>query len=905
MKTHVTSRVSATVWLTARGWKPFAFQRQVWAAMARGQSGLLHATTGSGKTFAVWLGALQALVETKDKPSRADKSAQTDSTKQENPGARQGARSKPTAAPLTVIWITPMRALAADTLRALQEPLAEMAPHWSAGARSGDTTSGERSAQDRRLPTVLVTTPESLSVLLARADAADTLGRTRLVVVDEWHELMGNKRGVQTQLAIARLRRCNPALMVWGMSATLGNLDQARHTLLGPGCEGVLVQGKTPKRLIVDTLLPPRTDRFPWAGHLGISMLPQVVDEIEHSGSTLVFTNTRSQAELWYQALLDARPDWAGLIALHHGSLDRGVREWVEAGLKSGALRAVVCTSSLDLGVDFLPVERVLQIGSPKGIARLLQRAGRSGHAPGRPSRITIVPTHALELIEGAAARDAVAAGHIEAREVPRQPLDVLVQHLVTVALGGGFLPDELLAEVRSTAAYAQLGDADWAWCLAFVRQGGEALGAYPDFHRVQPDASGVWRVPDARLARRHRMNIGTIVSDASMAVQFVGGARLGQVEESFAARLKPGDCFLFAGRLLELVRVHEMTAWVKRAHGQRPAVPRWNGGKMPLSTTLADAVVDQLEQVAGGHHRAPELRAARDLLAVQREWSALPTRQQLLAEVLHSREGTHLFLYPFAGRHVHLGLGGLIAWRVARSSPTTFSIAVNDYGFELLSPTHTDWTELLPQVLLNNVGEDALRREVLDSLNAGELAQRRFREIARVSGLVFQGHPGEQRSSRQLQASSRLFWEVFRQYDPANRLLHQAEQELLALELDMARLQAALARMATQTLMLHTLDRPTPFAFPLMVERFREKFSNENVAERIARMVAQLEKAADGKTRKRTRGKEHFSEVDEAGDAQAVLDTLDFGRDNPASQRPGERRPRRERKPSRPLPPL
>lgn len=908
MKVPVPSPISATAWLTARGWKPFPFQRQVWTAMARGQSGLLHATTGSGKTFAVWLGALQALVDAKASRSKASESVRSTSTENECPAARQNTRAQPAAAALTVIWITPMRALAADTLRALKEPLAEMAPHWSAGARSGDTASGERSAQDRRLPTVLVTTPESLSVLLARADASDTLGRTCLVVVDEWHELMGNKRGVQMQLAMARLRRWNPGLMVWGMSATLGNLDVARHTLLGPGCEGVLVQGKTPKRLTVDTLLPPHTDRFPWAGHLGIGMLPQVVQEIEGSGSTLVFTNTRSQAELWYQALLDARPDWAGVIALHHGSLDRSVREWVEAGLKGGALRAVVCTSSLDLGVDFLPVERVLQIGSPKGIARLLQRAGRSGHAPGRPSRITIVPTHALELIEGAAARDAVAAGHIEAREVPHQPLDVLVQHLVTVALGGGFMPEELLTEVRSTAAYAKLSDADWAWCLAFVHQGGEALGAYPDFHRVQVDGNGVWRVPDARLARRHRMNIGTIVSDASMSVQFVGGARLGQVEESFAARLKPGDCFLFSGRLLELVRVHEMTAWVKRAHGQRPAVPRWNGGKMPLSTTLADAVVEQLERFSTDQNLAPELRAARDLLALQAQWSALPTRQQLLAEVLHSREGTHLFLYPFAGRHVHLGLASLIAWRVARDSPTTFSMAVNDYGFELLSPTHTDWAELLPQTLLTPRSADSLRTDVLESLNAGELAQRRFREIARVSGLVFQGHPGEQRSSRQLQASSRLFWEVFRQYDPGNRLLHQAEQELLALELDMARLQAALARMSKQTLMLQPLERPTPFAFPLMVERFREKFSNENLAARIARMVAQLEQAASGKARKAFRkaaADAHATEAEEALAVRAVLDTLDFGRDSPASQRAGDRRSRRERKPSRPLPPL
>jgi ATP-dependent Lhr-like helicase len=346
----------------------------------------------------------------------------------------------------------------------------------------------------------------------------------------------------------------------------------------------------------------------------------------------------------------------------------------------------------------------------------------------------------------------------------------------------------------------------------------------------------------------------------------------------------------------------------VKRAHGQRPAVPRWNGGKMPLSTTLADAVVEQLERFATDQNPAPELRAARDLLALQAQWSALPTRQQLLAEVLHSREGTHLFLYPFAGRHVHLGLASLIAWRVARDSPTTFSMAVNDYGFELLSPTHTDWAELLPQTLLTPRSADSLRTDVLESLNAGELAQRRFREIARVSGLVFQGHPGEQRSSRQLQASSRLFWEVFRQYDPGNRLLHQAEQELLALELDMARLQAALARMSKQTLMLQPLERPTPFAFPLMVERFREKFSNENLAARIARMVEQLEQAASGKARKAFRkaaADAHATEAEEALAVRAVLDTLDFGRDSPEFRHAGDRRSRRERKPSRPLPPL
>ena len=873
-----TVKAALDAWFAARGWKPFKFQREVWKAIADGNSGMLHATTGAGKTYAVWLGALQVFSQARKETAR------------------------PAAPPLTVLWLTPMRALAADTLRALKQPLealgAEVHP-WSAGARSGDTSSAERSAQNERLPTVLVTTPESLSLLLARADAGDVLGRVKMVVADEWHELLGNKRGVQVQLALARLRRWNPGLAIWGMSATLGNLQEAMHALLGHE-NGVLVQGQVPKKLVIDSLLPGRAERFPWGGHLGLTMLPQVIDEIAASSTTLVFTNTRSQAEIWYQAMLEARPEWAGTIALHHGSLDREVREWVELGLKNGELKAVVCTSSLDLGVDFLPVERVLQIGSPKGVARLLQRAGRSGHAPGRPSRVTLVPTHSIEMVEGAAARTAIAAGHIEARHSPDQPLDVLVQHLVTVALGGGFVPDALYDEVRGTAAYAALSRESWQWCLDFVSQGGPSLAAYPDYRRAVPDAQGVWRVPDARLARRHRMNIGTIVSDASMSVQYMGGGKIGNVEESFVARMKPGDCFLFGGRLLELVRIHDMTAWVRRATGKRAAVPRWSGGRMPLSNTLADAVVRQLALAGEAHYDSPELQCVRPLLEIQQQWSALPTPQTLLAETLTTREGSHLFLYPFAGRHVHLGLASLLAWRVAQHEARTFSIAVNDHGFELLSATGIDWPTLLPQVLRLPQSEGAadaravLLQEVLASLNAGELAQRRFREIARVSGLVFQGYPGEKRSSRQLQASSSLFWEVFRKYDPTNRLLLQAEQELLSQELEIGRLGASLGRMATQQLVLKPLERPTPFSFPLMVELFREKLSNENVADRIARMVEQLEKAAGG--------------VVTAGGVARVKNTLAFGQEGPGkpmAPRRERRRPSRRSGPARPLPPL
>ncbi|MBL8505662.1 MAG: ligase-associated DNA damage response DEXH box helicase [Methylobacillus glycogenes] len=831
-------------WFAGHGWQPFPFQQQVWQAVAQGQSGLLHATTGAGKTYAVWMAAIERFALNKPAPITAAASVSA-----EKPATT--SKRKPPSQGLTLLWITPMRALAADTERALSAPLQQLNLDWSIGLRTGDTNSAERARQSRRLPTALITTPESLTLLLTRPDAAAIFASLKMVVVDEWHELIGNKRGVQLQLALARLRRWQASLITWGLSATLGNLQHAMEVLIpapshSSSAPPVLVQGKLAKQLLIDTLLPPGIERFPWAGHLGLRMLPQVIAEIESSANSLIFTNTRSQCEIWYQALLEARPDWAGLIALHHGSLDRNVREWVESGLKAGTLKAVVCTSSLDLGVDFLPVERVLQIGSPKGVARLMQRAGRSGHAPGRASRLTVVPTHALELIESVAAQDAIAAGLIEARQSPRKPLDVLVQHLVTIALGGGFIADDLLAEVRSCYAYQNLSAEEWRWALAFVQHGGESLTAYPDYRRAIPDEHGVWHVPDAHLARRHRMSIGTIVSDSSMMVKFwskgASGKSLGSVEENFIARLKPGDHFLFAGRLLELVRVHEMTAFVRKATGKKAAIPRWNGGRLPLSTELATAMVARMDAAAHGHVDGPEMQLIQPLLQVQSNWSALPTNTHLLAESLHSREGWHLFLYPYAGRSVHLGLASLLAWRAGKHQPNTFSIAVNDYGLELLSAVAVDWASIFQHDIFST---ENLLRDVIESLNAGELAQRRFREIARISGLVFAGFPGAHKSAKQVQASSSLFYDVFSKYDPHNLLLTQAQQEVLQQELEIARLSATLQQLQSKQIQLMKIKRPTPFAFPLLVERFRESSSSEKLADRIARMVSELEKAA------------------------------------------------------------
>ena len=869
----------AETWFAGRGWAPFSFQRQVWAAMAEGRSGLLHATTGAGKTYAVALGALgrAAGLGVALRAAETALPAAPASDGAVKPRRRSGSAT--TAPPLGVLWLTPMRALAADTQTALAAPLASLAPAWTLGLRTGDTPAAERARQDRRLPTVLVTTPESATLLLTRAEAQALLAGIHTVVVDEWHEMVGNKRGVQVQLLLARLAAWGraagrPGLLVWGLSATLGNLDGAMAMLLGPQPPGdappLLVRGHIDKTLLIDTLLPAKPGRFSWAGHLGAQMQQPVVDEITRTaaegGVTLVFTNVRSQAESWYQLLLAARPEWAGRIALHHGSLDKSVRAWVEAGLKAGSLLAVVATSSLDLGVDFLPVSRVLQIGSAKGVARLLQRAGRSGHQPGRASRITLVPTNTLELAEALAARRAVAAGQVEPRHAPDAPLDVLVQHLVSVALGGGFVADALLNELRLAWSYQALSRDDFQWALDFVVRGGASLGAYPDFHRVVL-TDGRYTVPDRGIALRHRLQVGTIVGESAMLVKWwskaaSGGASLGQVEESFIARLKTGDCFVFGGRMLEYVRTQDMVAFVRKASGKRGVVPSWSGGKMPLSSELAAAtlavLVDAGQRLATSATQPaaavpdsppaglePELHAAWPMLQAQARLSQLPAAGALLVEQWHSREGHHVFIYPFAGRHVHLGLASLLAWRLSAQQPNTFSISVNDYGFELLAALDLDVTSVLDQTVF--ASGPGLLADVLASLNSGELARRRFREIARVAGLVFTGYPGAPKSTRQLQASSGLFYDVFRQYDPANRLLGQADAEVLAQELDVRQLAASLDRLRTQRISAVTLAAPSPFALALMVERFREQLSTEKLADRLARIVADAQVVLDG----------------------------------------------------------
>ena len=822
---HPTTEQIIADFYANRGWTTFPFQQAAWEAYQQGASGLIHAPTGMGKSYAAWLGPLMAWMDEYPDPT-SWKNMQ--------------------APPLTVLWITPLRALATDTMATLQAAIAEMGLPWTIEKRTGDTGSAAKARQRTKPPTAMVTTPESLSLLLSYPESHTLFRHLQCVVVDEWHELLTSKRGVQTELALARLRRWQPSLRVWGLSATLGNLDEALAVLMGASdmlqTPPRLIAGHTPKELRVDTLIPADIERFPWAGHLGARLLPEVVDAVLSARTTLIFTNTRAQTELWFQAILNAYPGLAGEIALHHGSLDPTLRADIEDRLREGRLRCVVCTSSLDLGVDFSPVDQVIQVGSPKGIARLMQRAGRSGHQPGAVSRVLCVPTHAFELVEFAAARDAIEENCIEARPPLHKPLDVLAQHLVTLALGGGFDACALLEEVRATHAYRDLSGAEWSWALGFVSTGGNALRAYEQYNKLAAQ-DGIYRPTTRQVAQYHRMSIGTITSDSMVKLSFLKGGSLGSIEESFVARLRPGDRFIFAGRVLELVLVKEMTAYVRKAADPRGLVPRWMGSRMPLSSQLAGAVQMQLSAARAERYNSPEMAAVRPLLELQRRWSHIPAPGELLIEAAKTRDGHHLFVYPFAGRLVHEGLSTLVAFRMARETPRTLSAFATDYGFELLSPTPI---ELTAPAWRRYLSAEHLLPDVLACVNGTELARRQFRDIARVAGLIFSGYPGGRKSTRQLQASSGLLFDVFAQYDPDNLLLDQARREVLQQQLDLVRLEVTLANIAHQEITQVRTKRLTPMAFPIWAERIRTQVSSEDWTSRVQRMVLELERAAE-----------------------------------------------------------
>ncbi|WP_425390898.1 ligase-associated DNA damage response DEXH box helicase [Ekhidna sp.] len=807
-------------WFSSKNWKSFEFQRKTWQAYLDGKSGLLNAPTGSGKTYALWIPCVLEFLKHNEKHD-----------------------VKPE---LQILWITPLRALAKDIHSAMQSFCDDMDVRWKIGLRTGDTTTSERQKQKKSAPQALVITPESLHVLLSQSDYPNYLKNVKSIVVDEWHELIGTKRGVATELAISRLKKITQEnLKIWGISATIGNLPQAKRVLLGEDLkkEAVTIKAEIDKEIIVESILPDEVERFPWSGYLGTRLLDKVIPIIKRSKTTLLFTNTRSQTELWYQAILKEAPDLAGVIAMHHGSMDQNIRNWVEDALHAGKLKLVVCTSSLDLGVDFRPVDTVIQIGGPKGVSRFQQRAGRSGHGPGEVSQIYFVPTHSLELIEGAALRDAIKEEKFEQRKPLEKCMDVLVQYLVTLSVSGGFRPLEILEEIKQTYCFRLMTADEYNWALEFITTGGSTLGEYDEFARVYND-DGVYKIVNKKAALRHKLSIGTIVGDPAMNVKFITGGHLGTVEESFVSKLNPGDTFWFAGQNLEFIRIKDMTVLVKKSKKKSGKTPAWGGGRLPLSSLLSDQIRIKLQASVDDKYESDEMQKIKPILDLQRKMSIIPGVDTLLIEKVETDYGHHLFFFTFEGMFVHEVLGGLIAYRLSKNQKITFSISMNDYGFELLSDQEVAIEEALE---LDLFSEENLFEDLNQSINMTEMAQRTFRDVATIAGLIFQGYPGKTVRARHLQASSGILYKVFATYDENNLLIKQAIDEVMNLQLDQSRFMEAMRRISKQKIVLKEVQKPTPFAFPILVSLIRrQKLSNEEVTDRILKMQMELERAFD-----------------------------------------------------------
>jgi len=837
-----------TEWLAQKGYHPFLFQEQTWQHILKNESGLVNAPTGCGKTFSVFLGAV-----IKHLNDRIDgKKVQTG---------------------LQLLWITPLRALAKDIGRAMEEVIVELQLPWRVGIRNGDTPLAERERQKKQMPEVLIITPESLHLLIAQKGYATVFRSLQIIAVDEWHELLGSKRGVQVELAISRIVGSKKSIVskevdskeivpsettdsrlstndyrpsIWGISATIGNLDEAKDVLMSPLQKtGVIVKANMDKRIEVESIFPDEIEKYPWAGHLGIKLAHKLIPIIEKSRTTLIFINTRGMSETWYQTLLNICPDLAGSIALHHGSVDMELRIWVEENLHSGKLKAVVCTASLDLGVDFRPVETVVQVGSPKGVARFLQRGGRSGHSPDAISKIYFLPTHSLELAEAAALKKAITDGIIESRRPMLLCFDVLIQFLNTLAVSDGFLPGEIFEEIRSTYCYRDLSQEEWEQVLHFISSGGKALQQYDDYKKIEIE-DGVYKIKSRRMALRHRLHIGTIVSEAMMKVRFIQGGYVGVIEEWFISRLQPGDVFTLAGRNLEFVMIKELTAYVRKSNSKKSIVPSWQGGRMPLSANLGKILRETFDRKSETtittkyDLQEPELEALEPLFELQKQLSHVPKRNELLIEHIETDDGFHLFVYPFEGRLVHEAMAAILAWRISRIRPITFSFAMNDYGFELLSdqPIPVDDTNVYELFSPENLLADIQR-----SVNSTEMARRKFRDVAVIGGLIFQGYPGEQKKARHLQASASLLFNVFNEYEPGNLLLRQSYQEVLDQQMEEARLRDMLERIQRSKIIITFPQRLTPFCFPVKVDSMREDLSSEKLEDRVKKMQLQLER--------------------------------------------------------------
>ena len=802
---------SVEQWFKSQNWEVQAFQKQCWKAYSQGKSGMLHAPTGSGKTYALWGGIVEEM-----------------------------SRSKILPKGLHALWITPLRALGVEIQNATQKMISDINPELQVGLRTADTPQSQRTKLLKTPPFGLVTTPESLHVLLGNKEHQKYFKQLRVVVVDEWHELLGSKRGVQVELALVYLRSIIPNLRVWGISATLGNKELAREILLGPTDNFTVVEAKIQKKIRVHSLLPKTMERFPWHGHLGTQLLPQVLKIIEKNKSTLIFTNTRAQCEIWFHRLLDEAPNLAGSIAMHHGSIDKKIRLWVEESLRNEALKVVVCTSSLDLGVDFSPVENCIQIGSPKGIGRFIQRAGRSGHQPKAESSIYFLPTHAMELIESVALQNGIKTQQIEDRIPYLNCYDVLIQFLMTLAVGAGFEPKKIYVAVTSSFCFQALDQERWQWILNFLIRGSQSLQQYDEYKKLIPDENGLLKAANKNIILRHRLSMGTIVSGNDLKIRYRKGGYLGSIEEWFISKLKPGDTFAFSGKILELIRIHKMEVIVKKSKIKQAKIPAWMGGRMSFSAHLSDLLKKALFEDQNKTTR--EFQSLVPVFEQQKKESIVPKPDELLIERFETKEGVHTLFYPFEGYAIHEAMANLMAYRISLISPISFSMSFNDYGFELLSDQ-----AFSPEAFLDNdlFTPEYLFDDLAKSINISEMARRRFRDIALISGLVFQGYPNKPVKSKHLQSGSQLFFEVFKDYEPDNLLYQQAVEETFDHGMERGRMQLVFEELGQKTIVWKNCSQPTPFSFPLITDRIRSKLSSETVEDRIKKMYLKLEKAA------------------------------------------------------------
>ncbi|WP_408087758.1 ligase-associated DNA damage response DEXH box helicase [Chryseobacterium terrae] len=797
--------------MSDKGISPFKFQIQTWQKFGNGYSGMVVAPTGFGKTYSVFLALISDFLNHPDKYKKG----------------------------LKMIWITPLRSLSKDIAKAMQEAIDEIGLDWTVGVRNGDTDPKVRQQQVKNMPEILVATPESLHLLLGQKNHQRFFTNLQTIVVDEWHELLGSKRGVLVELGISQLRNYVPKMKIWGITATIGNLDEAMEVLIPYNIKKTKVTAKEHKKIEILSVFPNEVEILPWAGHLGQKLADKVVPIILESKSTIVFTNTRSQSEMWYQLLLDAYPDFAGQIAIHHSSIDAHLRIWIEENLSSGKLKAVVSTSSLDLGIDFKPVDTVIQIGSAKGVARFLQRAGRSGHSPFETSKIYCVPTHSLELIEVSALKEAVKQNVIEPREPQVLCFDVLVQFLMTLAIGDGFYPEKTYERIRQVYTFQEMTTEEWKSMIDFLTIGGSALKNYEEYHKVVVMDDGLHKVTSRKIAMLHRMNMGAIVSDAMLKVKFISGGYIGMVEEYFISRLKKEEKFILAGRVLEVAMIKDMTVFVRASKGKAQA-PSYLGGRLPLSSNLGRFLREKLSGALNPKASEKELKFLHPLLINQEERSHIPKDDEFLVEMIKNREGYHLFMYPFEGRLVHEVMAALIAYRISKLAPISFSMAMNDYGFELFSDKEIPLNEENLDKILTR---ENLMTDVISSINAAEMARRKFRDIAVISGMVVQNFPGQQRSNKSLQSSAGLIFKVLEDHDPNHFLVRQAYTEVFNMQLQEQRLVEAFKRIEKSKIILKFANAFTPLSFPIKVDSLRQTLTSEDLDSRIQKLIQQARK--------------------------------------------------------------